>query len=155
MNELGELLWIGFVKRIEIGDVMAEHFDQAVVDLLTLVWTESPLQHLFRVVETAFDHELAAGDKLDKVFENTFSLVRSDGGNTRDFAADGLHFLLREPLDQIRAGLFPQNDEQNRSPTNSRGVASFFPRWTHSRWSEDAVSVSRVRRTFTMEVVAL
>ena len=122
MNELGELLRIGFVKGVEIGDLMPERLDQAIVDLLALVGTKGPLQHLLGIVQTTFDQELTPGDEFYKIFEYTLSLLRSDRGNTGDFAAYGLNFLLRETLDEIGTCFLPKNDEQNRGPSNSRST---------------------------------
>ena len=101
VDELCELLRIGFVQNIERGDVATEDFHQAVVNIFRSVRTESHVQHFFGVLETAFSHIFAAHNHLIKLFEHAFGLLRRDILKARNLAANQLNLVVAKRFHQL------------------------------------------------------
>ncbi len=113
VDELGELLRIGFLQRVEIGQFRAQRLHQPVHQFSRVLRPERAHEHLFRVVDAALEHVIVGHRHLVELFENSFSLVVADGGDARHFVADGLHFFFVHLPQDIGGDLVSQDDHQN------------------------------------------
>ncbi len=113
MDEFGELLGVGFVQDVETGDIFAQRFDQAVVNLASGLGAESAFEHLARIFKSTLHDVVIADHGLMKFFQNGLRLFRTDVLDVGDFAADELNFLLAQILDELGAALFAEDDEKD------------------------------------------
>ena len=113
VDELGELLRIGLLQRVEGSDVGAQGLDQAVEQPPRRIRAEGADQDLAGVVQAALEHVVVRDGHLVELLEDRFGLFVSDLGDARDLAADFLNLLLVELLENLGAGLVSQDHQQN------------------------------------------
>ena len=94
VDELGELLRIGFLQRVEAGQLRAQRLHQPVHQFSGVLRAEGVHEHFLRIVDAALEHVVVGHRHLVELFENALGLIVADGGDARHLVADGLHFFF-------------------------------------------------------------
>ncbi len=113
VDEFGELLRVDFLQNVEVGIFAAERLREAVDHLLADFGAERLVQHFLGVVEAAAHDKIVRHVHLIKLFEKNFGMVRRNGVELGDLAADQLHFVLGELFDDLGARLVAEQDQQH------------------------------------------
>ena len=79
VDELGQLLRIGLLNRVEGGGVGAQRFGEPVEQALGMVRVEGAQQQFAGIVDTAARHVIAGRGDLVKFFEDGLGLLGGDG----------------------------------------------------------------------------
>jgi len=115
LNQLGELLRIGFTEMIEFETGPPDGFGQPLEKLFRRGRAVGFGQHLFGVIEAALDVELLGIGLQHEVLENLFHLFRSDAFESGNGAGDQVGIFFRDVLEDFGAFDRPQGDQYDRS----------------------------------------
>jgi hypothetical protein len=105
VDELGELLRVGFLDGVETGHFRAQGLDQPVHDFSGVLGAEGVIEHLLGVVDAALEHVVVGHRHLVELFEDVLGLIVADGGDARHLVPDGLHLFLVQLAQDFGAGL--------------------------------------------------
>ena len=108
VNELRQLLGVGFLNRVEGSRLRPQRLGQAVQHPFGDIRSERAQQQLPGEIDAAARDVIAREGQLMELLEHALRLVGGNGRDSGHLAADGLHVFFPELLQQVRTGLFAQ-----------------------------------------------
>ena len=113
VDEPGELLRVSLLQGIDAGESGAQRFDQPVEHPGGSLLSEGAHEQLACVFQSPLEHVVVGHGHVEELLQDQFGLLIADRSHARHLAADLLHLILPEVLEDLGADLVAERNQQD------------------------------------------